>query len=127
MQDFLALAERQVAQVALALPQDVEHQIDDLADPRIEGIDQGGEIAHPLAIEHHHLAVENHRGQIELRQCRGHRAEAMGPVEAFPAVQADLRTLDRRFDAVAVIFDLMQPGIALRRLVAQLAHHQRQK
>ena len=127
VQDLLALDERQVAQVAPTLSQDVEHQIDDLAGAGIEGIDQGGKIAHPLGIEHHRLAVENQRGQIEPGQCRGHRAEAMGPVEAFPAVQADLRTFGRRFDAVAVIFDLMQPSLAFRRLVAQLAHHQRQK
>src|ERR1019366_8257505 len=64
------------------------------------------------------LAVDQRRAKTKRLQCVGNTQKAFGPVELFARQEANFAPVDPRLHAVAVVFDLMDPFRAARRLFA---------
>src|ERR1700732_3927206 len=60
--------------------------------------------------------VDQRRAKTECLQCVGNAQKAFGPVELLARQKTDREPVDPRLHAVAVVFDLMDPLRAARRL-----------
>ena len=74
---------------------------------------------HAIRVECAKLAVEVGRFHLEGPQRLDPAPVAVRPVETGPRQQLDLAAIDPRLHAVAVLFNLVQPFAARRRLVYQ--------
>jgi hypothetical protein len=74
---------------------------------------------HAIRVECAKLAVEVGRFHLEGPQRLDRAPVAVRPVETGPRQQLDLAAIDPRLHAVAVLFNLVQPFAARRRLVYQ--------
>jgi hypothetical protein len=74
---------------------------------------------HAFVALHHQFAVEQRGFGRQRRNRRGNRLEALCPIEPLARQQLDLAVVEPRLDAVAIIFDLVQPFPAARRSAVQ--------
>src|SRR5690606_6654588 len=97
--------------------EEVEDEVADRLVPRADGVLQCAEVAPPLRVEDHDLAVQPGRAQRQLAEHARERAEANAPVVRLAREEAGAPVLEAREDAIAVELDLVQPVASLGRRV----------
>ena len=118
VQRLLAGEERRLAEVVAVEVEEVEGEVDEVVLPVLgEGVLEGLEAGGAVRLQDHHLAVEDRLDHRELLGLAGHRGEAIGPVLAVAGDQTGLAVADLAEGAVAVVFDLVDPLVALRDLL----------
>ncbi len=116
---LLPLGQRLLAQVLAVEEQKVEGETDDpLAAPG-KGVLKRAEVAPPLVVEHHRLAVDQRRAARQVGERLDEAGKAIAPVEAGAGVDRGLAGADRGDDAVAVELDLVQPPVTGRRRLGE--------
>ncbi len=120
LQPALALHQRQRAQVLAVLEQQVEGDVGEV--PRLPLLDeplQAAEVADAARVEDHDLAVQPGAVGGERLEGLGDLGEPRRPVQLVAREQAHAGPVHAGGDAVAVVLDLVQPAVALRRLLDQ--------
>jgi hypothetical protein len=74
------------------------------------------DMRHAAFVRHRNLAVEHQRRQPGGCQCAERFAEQLGAVSRIAAEQPDGAVGDNRYQTVAVVFYLVKPAAAVRRL-----------
>jgi hypothetical protein len=91
----------------------VKHVIDEaIMTAGLQIVLQCRELGDAGIIERSDLAVEDRIMIGQRRAGVGDGRKPLGPIEAVAGLQCDLAAADSRLPAVAVEFDLMDPGLA---------------
>ena len=110
LQAFLALAQRQRAQILTIGKQEIERKENEIAGlvVRDRGL-QRGKTGHAVVVQRDDFAVDQRIGQRP--GCFRDGAELVGPVQPFSGQQRHIAILDSQLHAVAVELDLMAPAV----------------
>ncbi len=120
LQQFFTVLECRFRQIESFAIENIE---DEVAEPvQVVGLQislQVVEARNPSCFFDDDLPVDQRRGELKSLQCVGNTAKAFGPVELLARQQTNGAPVDPCLHAVAVVFDLMDPFRAGRRLFAQ--------
>ena len=113
----LPLGERRIPQIEAIDEEKIERIEGEIASTAPQGFDQPPEARNAGLGLGNDFPVDQPRFQREGGGRLGDRFEPLGPVEALPGAHGDAAVGDAELHAVAVIFDLVEPVRAGRRLV----------
>ncbi len=118
-QDLLAVFEPHVPEVPAVEVKEVEGEIDDRR-PSLGTTLQGLEARRPVRQHRGDLAVEERGSRRQAADGTGDLRELLCPVLPVAGDEAHLPLFESRHDAIAVVLDLVEPVVAVRR---RLDHH----
>src|SRR5579862_2388672 len=120
LQLSLARRQRLAGQVTAVEMQKVEHVIDQAIAAAVLQIGlQEREARNAFVVFDDQFAVEQRGFGRQCGDRRRDRFEAVRPIQAFARQQAHLAAIEPRLDTIAVVFDLVQPFGAARRVAVQ--------
>ena len=113
----LAVEQRQAGQVLAVEFEEIERDIGDRLRRTFQRALERLEAGSPVSVEHDRLPIEEGRTDLQEGSGFDDAAEAVGPIEAGAGKGSRLPRPDGNHDAVAIVFELVQPGVACRHRV----------
>ena len=125
LQPFLALDQRQLAQVLPVEMHEIEGGERDARVPALDRFDERGEIRDALVVEDHRFAVDHGALHAERFARLAQALEARGPVVALAGEELRAAIAHDQLQAIAVVLHLVQPLVAGGRGLAYFAQLRR--
>ncbi len=105
----LAIPQDRLAQIEPVEVEQIEEIEDEVPLPALQPVHQRSEACDARLALYHDLAVEKRRGHRQMCHRFGNGRKTRLPIEALPRQQRDGPILDAQLNAIAVIFDLVNP------------------
>lgn len=121
----ISLFQRHVAQIVAVQMQKIESDEIEVVLPACDGLSQFPEIGEPSIVQHNDFAVDNCAFRAKAGGLLHQVGVLRGPVMAVAGVDARAGLIDDELRAVAVELHLVNPSVALGRVLDQRRHQRR--